>query len=128
LLRHLRRIHWLQVGGLIAIWAVAQAAARAWHWPLPGSVVALLVVWLLLERRWLPARWIETGADNLLDHLMLFFVPAMLGLVDHPELLSGLGAKLLAAVLIGTVTVMGGTALIVETGFRLSAARHARVR
>lgn len=116
---------WLQIGGLIVIWAAAETLASATGLPLPGSVVGLLGVWLLLESRLLSPAWIERGADGLLDHLMLFFVPAMLALVEHPELLSLLGLKLLAAVLLGTLLVMTGTALIVETGFRLAARRAA---
>ncbi len=73
----------------------------------------------MLERKILPLDWLEHGADGLLNHLMLFFVPAMLALVDHPELLSPLGLKLVAAVVISTIIVMVGTACVVELGFRI---------
>ncbi|HBR93037.1 MAG TPA: CidA/LrgA family protein, partial [Opitutae bacterium] len=86
---------------------------------IPGSLVGLFVLWLLLNRKVLPAAWVEDGANDLLNHLMLFFVPAMLALVDRPELLSMLGVKLLIAVLISTLAVMCGTACVVEIGFRL---------
>lgn len=87
----------LQAGGLIAFWAAIESLAAAGHWPVPGSIVGLLALWLLLDRGILPTTRIEHGADGLLEHLMLFFVPAMLALVDHPEFLSLLGVKLPAA-------------------------------
>lgn len=107
---------------MISFWWMAQATVNALHFPVPGSVIGLLLLWLFLDRGWIRLGWIEQGADGLLKHLMLFFVPAMLALIDHPELLSLLGLKLIAAVLLGTLTVMLGTALVVELGFRL---RHA---
>ncbi len=118
----------LQAGGLIAFWAIIESFAATHHWPVPGSLVGLGLLWLLLDRGILPSSWVESGADGLLEHLMLFFVPAMLALVDHPEFLSLLGVKLLLAVLFGTVIVMCGTAMIVEIGFRIGTARHARAR
>lgn len=110
---------------MIAIWAVADAA-RGWlGLPVPGSVIGLFVVWLLLEFRVIPLAYIEHGADSLLNHLVIFFVPAMLALVGHPELLSLTGVKLFAAILLGTVVVMCGTAVVIEIGFRLGSRRSA---
>jgi len=118
LLRHNR---WVQAGLLLGLWLLLDRLTVRWHVPLPGSVVGLMILWAVLEAKVLPAAWVERGADSLLDHLMLFFVPAMLGLVDHRELASLLGLKLLAAVLSGTLLVMAGTALVVELGLRWSA-------
>ena len=109
---------WVQAGLLLAGWLALDRAASRWHLPLPAGVLGLLLLWVALEAKAIDARWVERGADSLLDHLMLFFVPAMLGLVDHPELASPLGLKLLAAVLTGTLLVMAGTAMVVELGLR----------
>ncbi len=116
---------WIQVGALLVLSAGANVVTRAAGLPLPGSVVGLFVLLALLLSGAVPVDWFNRGARGLLDHLMLFFVPAMLGLIDHPELLGALGFKLLLAVLVGTAAVMISTALIVEAGFRLRS-RHAR--
>jgi holin-like protein len=104
---------------LIAIWAVCEAAAAHWGLPIPGGVIGLGVVLLALEMGWVSREWLQGGASKLLGNLVLFFVPAMLGVVEHRELVSIEGIKLLAAVLIGTPLVMIGTAAVVEMGFRL---------
>ncbi|MDQ8208399.1 CidA/LrgA family protein [Coraliomargarita sp. SDUM461003] len=109
----------LQILALMLLCWLAQLLTSHLQWPIPGSLVGLFVLWLLLNRKVLPAAWVEDGANDLLNHLMLFFVPAMLALVDRPELLSMLGVKLLIAVLISTLAVMCGTACVVEIGFRL---------
>jgi len=115
---------WLQAAGLALICTGTNAVARASGWPVPGSVIGLFLVLALLLSGALSADWFRRGAHGLLDHLMLFFVPAMLGLVDHRELIGALGCKLLLVVLVGTLLVMVGTALVVEVGFRFKA-RHA---
>lgn len=121
----LRGNRWAQVGVLLAVSAGANALTKAIGLPLPGSIVGLFILLGLLLSGVVSVDWFNRGARGLLDHLMLFFVPAMLGLVDHPELVGPLGFKLLLAVLVGTPAVMIGTALVVETGFRLRR-RYAR--
>jgi len=113
-----RNSRWLQVAVLTLLWLAADRLTRWSGLPLPGSVMGLFVLWALLETKVLSPMWFRRGAKGLLDHLLLFFVPAMLALVDHPELLSWIGVKLLLAVLIGTPLVMIGTAVVVELGFR----------
>jgi len=60
-----------------------------------------------------------------LAEMLLFFIPAVPAVLDHQEFLGPLGLKLLAAVLAGTLLVMGGTALTVDLCCRL-ARRDAR--
>jgi len=124
----LRRRWWLQAALLGGIWLACDAAARMLKLPVPGSILGLAVVLLALETRILSLHWFRRGASGLLSHLILFFVPAMLAVVNHRELFSGTGLKLLAAVLIGTPIVMIGTAAVVEIGFRLGGGRSGQRR
>lgn len=118
-----RHNRWVQAGLLLGLWLLMNRVTAGLHVPLPASVVGLLLVLVVLETGLLSSAWVEHGADNLMNHLMLFFVPATLGLIDHHELVSVLGLKLLAAILIGTLLVMVSTALVVEFGLRWSARR-----
>lgn len=117
--RLIRENRWIQLAALIVLSAGANALTRVLGLPVPGSIVGLFLLLGLLLSGAVPVAWFSQGARGLLDHLMLFFVPAMLGLVDHPELVGPLGFKLLLAVFVGTPAVMVGTALVVEAGFRL---------
>lgn len=108
------------------IWLACDAAARMMKLPIPGSILGLALVLLALETQVLSLHWFRRGASGLLSHLILFFVPAMLAVVNHRELFSATGLKLLAAVLIGTPIVMIGTAVVVEMGFRIGAGRSGR--
>lgn len=109
---------------LLALWWVADAMAKLSGLPLPGSILGLFVLLALLGSGALPASWLRRGAMLLLGHLMLFFVPAMLALLDYPELLSLTGLKLVGVILLGTLSVMSVTALLVEFLMRRGT-RHA---
>jgi holin-like protein len=115
---HLRRLWWLQAILLGLIWLLCDQLTRALRLPLPGSVVGFGLLLLALETRLLSVAWLRRGATGLLAHLVLFFVPTMLAVVNHRELLSATGLKLLAVVLLGTPLVILGTAAVVEIGFR----------
>lgn len=122
----LRRQPVLQVLLLLGLWWLTDAAARALALPVPGSVIGLGLLLALLASGALPAACLQRGAGFLTGHLMLFFIPPMLALRDHPELLSATGAKLLLAVGLGTLAVMAGTGLVVELAMRrLAGGRHA---
>lgn len=116
---------WLQALGLIGLWWVCDMAVKAAGVPVPGGILGMLVLTGLLLAGVLPARWLRRGAGGLLDHMLLFFVPAFMTLRDHPELMGVMGLKLLVVIVAGIVSVMAGTALVVELHFR-ARTRHVR--
>lgn len=99
---------------LLGLWWVSDMVARTLDLPVPGSILGLLVALGLLWSGVMPAKMLNRGAGLLLAHLMLFFVPAMLALLEHPELISLTGLKVLIAIMTGTIVVMSGTALVVD--------------
>jgi len=113
-----------QVGCLIGLWWLCEGVVRVLHLPVPGGVLGLAVLVGLLATGVMPARWLARGASRLLDHLLLFFVPATMTMLNHRELLGVTGLKVLAVILVGVCSVMAGTALVVEWHCRMRA-RHA---
>lgn len=114
-----------QLGGLIGLWWLCELAVHRLGLPVPGGVLGLAVLLVLLASGALPARWLARGAGRLLDHLLLFFVPASVTVLNHKELLGLTGLKVLAVIVVGIGTVMAGTALVVDWHCRLRE-RHAR--
>ena len=108
-----------QVLGLMALWCVSDQAVRRLHLPVPGNVLGLGVLVLLLRQGWLPLDRVKEGADWLLAEMLLFFIPAVVAVVQYPAVILREGWQLLVVILLGTVTVMVGTALVVERVFRL---------
>jgi holin-like protein len=112
--RLLRGHRSLQVALLAAFWLLGQAFVRWAHLPLPGAIAGMLAVLALLASGRLELSSIRAGAHWFLSDMLLFFVPAVVAVLDHRELLGWLGLKALLVILVGTVIVMGTTALVVE--------------
>ncbi len=99
---------------LIGFWQVGDGLSHVLHLPIPGAIVGLFVVLGLFGTGWLRPGAVRRGANWFVGEMLLFFVPPVLAVLDHPEFASWLGVKLLAAIVLGTVIVMTVTALTVE--------------
>ncbi|MBS4189873.1 CidA/LrgA family holin-like protein [Bacillus sp. FJAT-49705] len=73
------------------------------HLVIPGSIIALILLFICLCLKIVPVKWIENGAGFLLSILMLFFIPTTVGIMNYPSLLSFQGALLVLAVLLSTI-------------------------
>lgn len=123
--RALRRSRLLQIGLLAAFSVAGDAVVRLLGLPLPGGVVGMVAVLALLASRQMKPGMLRGGSRLLLAEMLLFFVPAVMSLLDHGEFLSLLGLKLLLVIVVGTTMIMGATALTIDACYRWSL-RHAR--
>ncbi|MFG1411699.1 CidA/LrgA family protein [Xanthobacter sp. VTT E-85241] len=124
----LRRTRVLQILVLLGFWLAGDTLVRWLHLPLPGGVVGMGLLLVLLATGVLRAANVRLGAYWLLAEMLLFFVPAVMAVMEHGEFVGTLGLKIGAVILIGTVAVMGTTALIVDFAYRFSlrhSPRHA---
>ena len=108
----------LQVGLMLAFWFAGQSIVRLTGLPVPGGVVGMLAVLLLFATRWLSVLSMRRGAEWLIGDMVLFFVPAVLAVLDHRELLGLVGLKVLGVILCSTIAVLGVTGLTVDLCFR----------
>ena len=124
--RAVREHWWLQVLVIMVFWGVGEALVRVTRMPFPGSIAGLLALLALMGIGIVDVRDVERGAGLLLGEMLLFFVPAVVAVVDHPEWAGPLGLKLLVAILVGTLVVMLATGAVVEACFRLIRSREGR--
>ncbi len=108
----------MQIGLLLAFWWLGDAVARATALPVPGGVIGMALVLVLLSTQRLSIRSLRRGADWFLGEMLLFFVPAVLAVLDHREFLGVLGLKILAVIVVGTTVVMAVTAVTVDVCYR----------
>ena len=118
--RALRRTPLAQIGLLWLLALAGGALARAAGAPLPGGVVGLAVLLLLLATGRVHLPDVRRGAAWLLAEMLLFFVPAVMALLDHPEFVGTLGLKILVIILASTAAVMTVTAATIELCLRLA--------
>ena len=111
MLRHSRTA---QILLLCAFWMVGETVVRATGIPVPGSIVGLALVLVLFTGGLLRPASLRRGAHLLLSDMLLFFVPAVLAVLEHREFLGIVGLKILAVIFVGILLVMTGTALTVD--------------
>lgn len=110
----------MQIGTLSAFWLVGEGVVRLAGLPIPGGIVGMALVLALLLSGRVSLFSMKRGAEWFLAEMLLFFVPAVLAILDHSELFGLLGVKIMAVILLGTVTVMSITALTVDLCLRWS--------
>jgi holin-like protein len=124
-LTHLAGSRVAQILVVALFWAAGSGLAHLVGTAVPGSLIGMLALLGLLGSGALDPRLVERGAGWLLAQMLLFFVPAVVALLAHPEFLGLTGVKVLLVILGSTVMVMLATALTVEWGMRWMS-RHAR--
>ncbi|MED0656166.1 CidA/LrgA family protein [Anoxybacillus ayderensis] len=96
----------IQIGGLYALYMIGSFIQQLLHIPIPGSMIGMLLLFLLLMTGIVKEKWISRGANMLLSHLTLLFIPATVGVMDYVELFSGKGIWSVVIVIVSTMMVM----------------------
>lgn len=122
----LRQSRLVQAGVLISFWLVGEAIARTIDLGIPGGVVGFLIMLGLLMTRLVSLQSVKRGADWFVSEMLLFFLPAVVALVDHGEFVSLMGLKVLLVIVAGTLAVMVVSALTVDLCYRWSASHEPR--
>jgi holin-like protein len=112
----------IQIGLVFGLWLAGQGLVSLAHLPVPGSILGLLLLLGLLASRRLSLVSVRRGANWYLAEMLLFFVPTVLAVLGHHELLGLLGLKILAVIVAGTGLVMGVTGLTVDLCYRMRSA------
>jgi holin-like protein len=114
----------LQVAGLTAFSMLINKLTPLLHIPLPGSIIGMVILFLLLESGVISLNWVEVGASWLLAELLLFFIPSAVGVMKYSSLLEANGLQLLAVVLVGTFAVIAGSGLLTGAIYKVKERRE----
>lgn len=93
------------LGGQLATWL---------GWPIPGGVMGLALLLLLFASGVLQPAMLQLGAGWLMAEMLLFFIPALMSLLDYGALIRDEGWRILLVIAVSTLMVMVVTALTVE--------------
>jgi holin-like protein len=105
---------------LLGCQLVGDVIVHALAVPLPGSVVGLVLLYAALALRGGVPAPLRATSSALLDHLMLFLVPATTGLMLHLRTLGDEGVAILVAAIGGT----GITMLVAAATVRSCTRKH----
>ena len=126
--RALHRSRILQIALIVVFWLAGETLSRMLGLPIPGGVVGMAIVYVLLASGLLRLASVRRGADWFLAEMLLFFIPAVMAILEHREMLGWLGLKIAAVIVVGTIVVMAVTALTVDLMHRWSESREPIVR
>ncbi len=77
----------VQVLLYVGLFIFAQYLVNRWQVPLPANLVGMVMLLLLIVCRVIPVSWVRAGARWLLAEMLLFFVPAVVAVVNYAQLL-----------------------------------------
>ncbi|WP_034911564.1 CidA/LrgA family protein [Erwinia sp. 9145] len=109
----------LQVVLYIALFLMAQQLVAWLDLPLPANIVGMLLLLALIALRVLPLRWVKAGSQWLLAEMLLFFIPAVVAVVNYSQLLRVEGWRIMLVIAVSTLLVLSATALVVDRVYRL---------
>lgn len=111
----------LQIGVLYLFTLIGTWIVDWTHLPLPGSIIGLLLLLIGLLTGIVPESFVKDGAGFLISILTLLFIPATVGIMNYPELLSGYGILLVVILAISTLFTLTLTGKI---AMRMEARQH----
>lgn len=110
----------VELAVLLAIYLVGCQLATWLDWPIPGGVMGLALLLLVFALGWIKPATLNMGAGFLLAEMLLFFIPALMSLLDYGGLLRDEGWQILLVIGVSTLMVMLVTAFTVELVCRWS--------
>lgn len=99
---------------LLVFYGVGMLASEWLHIPLPGNLLGMLLLTLGLGMGWIRMEWVEQASSFLVRHMMLFFVPIIVGVSSYMGLISEAPWPILLSLFIGPLVVMLVTGRLVQ--------------
>ena len=129
-LRSNRAVQWLslllQLGFYIGLFIACDRLVSWLHLPLPANIVGMLLLLALIVTRIVPLNWVKAGSRWLLAEMLLFFIPAVVAVVNYGDLLRVDGWRICVVIGVSTLLVLASTAWVVDRLYQYEVARAAR--
>lgn len=99
---------------LLVFQCLGEGLVFLFGWPVPGPVTGMLLLLAALVAVPRLQEVVESGANELLRHLSLLFVPAGVGIVVAASSGSGQWLAIAASVVASTLVTLAATALVLQ--------------
>ncbi|MFD1852044.1 CidA/LrgA family protein [Oceanobacillus bengalensis] len=91
---------------LYILFQVGNWIEQTFHLFIPGSVIGMIILFILLLIKVINISWIEEGATFMIKHLTFFFIPVTVGIMSYLDLFRGNGIVLVLITIASTLLVM----------------------
>lgn len=99
---------------LLSIYFVSEIISKLLNLPVPGSIIGMILLFVLLTSNIIKIEKVESLANFFLDHLAFFFIPASVGLMTSFASLKGSIFKIILLCILTTIIVISVTGLTVQ--------------
>lgn len=82
--------------------------------PLPGNVIGLILFLIALWSKVISLDWVEKSAQFLLDHMLLFFIPYVVGIIAFFPLIGEHWFSMFTGVIGSTLAVLYVTGYVAK--------------
>ena len=123
-LKHLSRL-FAELAVLLGLYLLGCQLALWLTLPIPGGVIGMALLLLAFAFGWVKPAALQLGAGLLMAEMPLFFIPALMSLLDYGALLRNDGWRILLVIAASTLMVMLVTAFTVEVAVRLRRSHEA---
>ncbi|HEX7554273.1 MAG TPA: CidA/LrgA family protein [Geothrix sp.] len=103
-----------QIAVLSGIYLAGNWIARKTGLPVPGNVLGIILLYALLNLGVIRLEHVQDAADFLLRHLVFFFIPVAVDLMNWGGVFLKYGLKLATAIAISTALTFLGTGCIAQ--------------
>lgn len=110
-----------QIGLLLLICLLCEGLSAMLPFPFPGSVLAMLVLLLLFCLKVLKLQQMKGASDFLLGHMMLVFLPSIVGLINYLDILRNVWIQLLVIVVVSTLVTFFVAGAVVSFVIKIQA-------
>ncbi|WP_156290079.1 CidA/LrgA family protein [Oceanobacillus salinisoli] len=120
---HILKIAW-HLLILYTIFLIGNWIQQTFHLLIPGSVIGMIILFLLLVTNTVKLSCIEDGTKFMVRHLTLFFIPVTVGIMSYFDLFRGRGVLLVIIVILSTILVMISSGWISQWLIMRKEAKH----
>ena len=99
---------------LWVIYSVSTLIVKTFHVPLPGSVLGMVILFVLLALGVIKEQWLTTATTPLLKHLSFFFIPIAVELMEWGDLFLQKGYLLFLPLVVSLLVALVTTGGIVQ--------------
>ncbi|WP_240415591.1 CidA/LrgA family holin-like protein [Paenibacillus periandrae] len=104
----------LQIGFFVLVSLAMNQLVVLMHWPIPGSILGIVVIFIGLQTKLIKLEWIDAGASWLLAEMLLFFIPPAVSLIQYEDLIMSSGLRILLVMLVSSIAVMAGAGFLAQ--------------
>jgi holin-like protein len=111
---------------LMAFYLAGEFISHLFAWPVPGSVLGMLLLFVFLYIKGSLAPSLKKTSDSLLPFLPIFIVPASVGIVNYLYLLKQDGWLLVIAMVVSLVLAIPVCGLLMQTMLKIKTRKGAK--